>query len=230
MNYVWEVVLKAEKEHKKRESLHFIPAKEVSPYTEIAWEDWNQDEIEKIEVEVNPMYRFAQEFALLFDENIEGLEKTRLLFFDIVMHYIVQLDLRQGLSKQEYYYRFFLQDFLNGICGEEYMELMDLFSTIEIRKIMIGVWNLTSCGTSLLLFRHILKDVYPESFVYSSNDTVREILIYIGRKETPREQIKVESLLHLFLPINYTFFLFWEHHFGIVDVEKTMCLEEFVLF
>lgn len=34
----------------------------------------------------------------------------------------------------------------------------------------------------------------------------------------------------MFLPINYHVFLFWEHHFGIIDVEETMMVDEMVLF
>lgn len=34
----------------------------------------------------------------------------------------------------------------------------------------------------------------------------------------------------MFLPIYYHVFIFWEHHFGIIDVEETMELDHMVLF
>ena len=61
-------------------------------------------------------------------------------------------------------------------------------------------------------------------------DTARELLIYIGRPETGCEQQKVDFLINVFLPLNFTTHLFWERHFGIVDVDVTMELDEMVLF
>ena len=44
------------------------------------------------------------------------------------------------------------------------------------------------------------------------------------------EQQKVDFLINVFLPLNFTTHLFWERHFGIVDVDVTMELDEMVLF
>lgn len=37
--------------------------------------------------------------------------------FDILMHYFVELDLRQGMDRQEYSIRFLLNNLLEGVCG-----------------------------------------------------------------------------------------------------------------
>ncbi len=50
-------------------------------------------------MEINLLYWFGDVLGRLFDRNIEGMEQTRQIIFDVCMHYIVQLDLRQGCSK-----------------------------------------------------------------------------------------------------------------------------------
>lgn len=108
MNYLWEVALKADDCQTLRENLCYVPAKSCSPYIEASFVNLNQAVIEDLRVEANPLYRFAHIFAAIFDVNEHVSMKTRLALFDICMQYIIQIDLRQGLSKSEYYLRFFL--------------------------------------------------------------------------------------------------------------------------
>ena len=52
----------------------------------------------------------------------------------------------------------------------------------------------------------------------------------MGVKETEGDRERLEFLEDMFLPINYQVFLFWEHHFGIMDIDETMVMDEMVLF
>lgn len=82
----------------KREEVRFIPVRTGSPYMEIVQENINNGGLNRPQVEVNPLYRFAKEFSAEFDVNVAGYEKTRELLFDAPMNYMAQIDLRQGLS------------------------------------------------------------------------------------------------------------------------------------
>lgn len=151
MNYAWEAALAADRSGIRREDLRYLPSGSGSPYAEIVQEEINNQSVGQNQVELNPLYRFAREFSAVFDRNLREYPRTRELFFDICMHYLVQLDLRQ-------------------------------------------------------------------------------VLVYIGIKADEKEQKQMEFLRDMFLPVNYEVFLFWEHHFGIMDVEETMVLDEMVLF
>ena len=72
--------------------------------------------------------------------------------------------------------------------------------------------------------------MYQDSFVYVSNEAARQILIYVGEKETDGERERLVFLQDMFLPIDHQVYLFWEHHFGIIGVEETMVVDEVVLF
>lgn len=230
MNYTWEAALAADKNQIPREKLRFHPVRHGSPYTEIVFENMNTDQIEEQTVEVNPLYRFAEEFSEVFDMNVHGLTKTRELLFDVTMHYMIQLDLRQGLDKQEYALRFLLKDILNGVCGSEAAEVITYFEKEKLRRLLRLILKLYRCGSSTYLFREVMRCQYPDSIVYVSNEVIRQILIYVGRKETATEHKKLDFLISMFLPIESEVFLFWENHFGIIDVDETMILDEMVLF
>ena len=119
MNYAWEAALAADQAGIPREEIRYVPVNNGSPYTEITMEHINSRELGKKDVEMNPLYRFSKEFSALFDRNLKEYEKARGVLFDAVMQYVVQLDLRQGLSKQEYALRFLLKDLLEGVCGSQ---------------------------------------------------------------------------------------------------------------
>lgn len=68
----------ADKNQIPREQLRFHPVRNGSPYAEVVFENMNTDRLDQLIVEVNPLYRFAEEFAELFDINVHGYEKVRL--------------------------------------------------------------------------------------------------------------------------------------------------------
>ena len=230
MNYIWEAALAADRVQIAREQITYKPVQNGSPYAEVVLENLNSRELENAEVEVNPLYRFAGEFSTLFDVNIKGCEQTREMLFDIVMHYMVQADLRQGLSKQEYALRFFLKDMLNGVCGAQASHAIKKIPAEKLRILLQMIKKLYHCGSSIYLFREVMRHIYPDSLIYASNETDRQMLVYVGAKETDEERERLEFLQDMFLPIDFQVFLFWEHHFGIIDVDETMRLDERVLF
>lgn len=230
MNYLWEVALRADDNGVKREALNYVPAAVCSPYAEASFTDLNQSGIEDRRIEVNPLYRFADIFAAVFDINMTQSPKLRRKLFHITMQYFIQTDLRQGLSKREYYLRFILRDILRGAYGDEMARAIKYFTHASLRQVLICLLSRCKCGASIALFRQAMRAVYPDAIIYSNNDVYRELLIYIGMKETPEEKSKIDFLTDAFLPINYTTHLFWEHHFGIIDVDVTMTLDEMVLY
>lgn len=230
MNYAWEAALAADEAGIEREELRFVPVRNGSPYMEVASKTINTSELNRKEVEINPLYRYANVFSGLFDVNLEGFKETRMLFIDVCLHCYVQVDLRQGLSKQEYALRFLLKDMLDGVCASQAANVVQQFDKGKLRRILRFIRKLYHCGSSLCLFKEVMRCMYPDSLVYASNDAVRQILIYVGIKETKTERERLEFLQDTFLPINYQVFLFWDRHFGIMDVDETMVLDEMVLF
>lgn len=230
MNYAWEVVLQAEKNKKERDDLRFVEAANPSPYMEVSVLDLNQECPEEDLIEINPIYRLQDVFGTLFDKNITGMEQTRALFFDVCMHYIVQLDLREGLSEEDYYCKLAEDDIKNGMYGTFVKESFPLFDNAEQKTILLSYVQLLKTGNYLEEFRKALVRLYPRAYIYENNETVYELLVYLGAKETEQERKRAAFLREMFLPMQETVHWFYEHHFGIIGVDETMALDEMVIF
>ena len=62
MQYIWEVVLAAEKNGIREADLRYEVAEVRSPYLEVSFCDLNTQTVEQTVVEVNPFYRFFDIF------------------------------------------------------------------------------------------------------------------------------------------------------------------------
>ncbi len=230
MNYAWEVVLQAEKENQSRDMLQFVEASEPSPYIEVSMTDLNMDTLEENKVEINPLYRFEDVFGKLFDKNIEEMRQTREIFFDVCMHYIVQLDLREGLSREDFYCELIADDLEQGKYGALAQRRFSLFTKSEQKLILQSYLQLLKTGNYLEEFRKVVTRLYPRTIIYENNEAVQELLVYLGIKETERDREKAAFFVEMFLPIQETVYFFYEHHFGIIDVDETMVMDEMVIF
>lgn len=230
MNYAWEAVLQAEKDNRNRDMIRFVEASVPNPYIEVSVVDLNLEAPEEDRIEINPLYRFEDVFGRLFDKNIKDMAKTREIFFDVCMHYITQLDLREGLSKEDYYCRLLAGDMRKGVYGASASERFALFEKAGQKAVLRSYLQLLKTGNYLEEFRKAVKRLYPQAIIYENNEAVHELLVYLGVKETEQEKEKAAFLVKLFLPVQETVHLFYEHHFGIIDVDETMLVDEMVVF
>lgn len=230
MNYAWEAVLQAEKNNKEREELRFVEASNPSPYIEVSVIDINQESPEENRVEINPLYRLGDVFGHLFDPNIDGMIQLKEVLFNICMHYIVQLDLREGLSKEDYYYRLISNDIYQGKYGEPARRHFDLFDKQEQKNVVQCYIQLLKTGNYLEEFRGVLLRLYKNAFIYENNETAYELLVYLGVDESEKEKERTAFIQEMFLPIQETVHWFYGHHFGIIGVDETMMVDEMVIF
>ena len=230
MNYAWEVVLQAERDKWNRDELRFVEAKIPSPYIEVSLTDLNLDAPEESRIEINPLYRFEDVFGRFFDLNVEGMDKSREIFFDVCMHYITQLDLREGISREDYYCSLLAKDLIQGSYGERAGERFALFNRLEQKEILRELLQLFKTGNYLEEFRKVVTRLYPHAILYENNEIVQELLVYLGVKEICEEREKATFLIEAFLPLQETVHIFYEHHFGIIDVDETMMADEMIIF
>lgn len=230
MNYAWEAVLQAEKAGMGRDNLRFVEAVFPSPYIEVSMIDLNLLAPEENRVEINPLYRFENIFGKLFDKNVEEMAQTRGLFFDLCMHYIIQLDLREGLAREDFYCDMAAKDIRKGRYGRQAGIRFGLFSKEKQKKILCAYIHLLKSGNYLEEFRKVMTGLYSDVFIYENNETAHELLVYLGVRETAQERERAAFLLELFLPMQETVHMFYEHHFGIIGVDETMVADEMAIF
>lgn len=230
MNYAWEAVLQAEKNGRRRDGLRFTEASVPSPYIEVSVVDLNQESPEEDKLEINPLYRLGDVLGQLFDRNVEGYESLRDVFFDVCMHQIVQVDLREGLSKEDFYHSLIMYDIQEGRYGQAAVYRFSLFSKEEQKHIVRAYLQLLKTGNYLEEFRRVMLQLYPEVFIYENNETAYELLVYLGVEESERQRERTAFLREMFLPMQEMVHWFYGHHFGIIGVDETMMVDEMVIF
>lgn len=223
MNYIWEMLLKADKKNIPRGKIKFVQAEICSPYMEIAFNELNNTSLpENNIIEVNQCYRFYEIFKDLFNINLEESQELREVLLDILLHYLAELDLRRGLSKIEFYKKFLLNDILNQVFGEELAKNINYFEKEELDVFLNGLITLYKTGVSLQLFNRVLRNIFKNSIVYASKEKIKNIYIYLDEEKTIELQIKINVILETFLPINMKPLIFWNQHFGIIGLDNTM--------
>ena len=53
--------------------------------------------------------------------------------------------------------------------------------------------------------------------------------LYVGKKETEEERKRVSFLTDTFLPVNEEVKVFYDSHFGVMDLEETMVMDRVML-
>lgn len=221
VNYIWDVLLKARKEQMDDSRLRFVPAVSFSPYMELSLEDLNATVPEQI-VEINPYYRFYTIFRDLFPADDAGYAELRETLFDVVVHFLAEADLMQGMNRREYHIRFVRRDLLHGIFGERIQQHYAQLDDHEQDAIAEGLLRLYETGEAVHLLKQTLRRIFPRSIIYAHCHDRDELLIYIGQEENISNRTKVELLLDLFLPARFDLRIYWSHHFGIVGEDDTM--------
>lgn len=230
MNYAWEAVLQAEKNNRNRNGMHFVEASDPSPYIEVSVIDLNQEYPDEDRVEVNPLYRLGDVFGRLFDRNVEEFGQLKEVFFDVCMHQVVRLDLREGLSKEDFYYSIIVHDIEKGIYGQAAVYQFSLFPKAGQKNIVRSYLQLLKTGNYLEEFRKVMLRLYSHVFIYENNETAYELLVYLDVEETEAERERTAFLREMFLPMQETVHWFYGHHFGIIGVDETMLVDEMVIF
>ena len=230
MNYIWEIALCAADQGLPFEDVTLVPAKVPNPYVEVAFSDINQVTLYDEPIEVNVLYRFWYMFAEIVGIDFSDYLEMRDALINITLHYITELDLRQGLSRHEYYIKFLKRDVLAGKYGQSIKENLQCFEKWQRRYVLNSMFKLYLTGPSHLALKTLLKSIYPKSILYALMDTKKQLLIYLGIKQTETLVKQIQFICDMFVPLEYTVHLFWEKHFGIININETMIPDEIMIF
>ncbi|WP_202113496.1 iron-dependent peroxidase [Paenibacillus sp. MMS18-CY102] len=229
MNYIWDLMIRAANAGMDKRDITFVPARSYSPYMELSLQNLNASAAETV-VEVNPYYRFEHIFSAWLDPNVEEYDELRYQLFDLIMHQLADIDIVQGMSRQEYYIQFILRDMEEGAYGVRVSERIGMFNQLERDGIAANLLGLYQTGEALYWLKNTMRKVFKRSTIYAICEEKDELILYVGQEETVESRAKVELILDLFLPVRFRTELYWSRHFGILGVEDTMRLDTMALY
>ena len=230
MNCIWEIALKAQKRGYNLEDLIFINSENPSPYTESTFDFLNADMIENSIVEVNPLYRFANELGEVFLPDVKGYEKVREIFLEVIMHYIAVWYLRSGTDKKELRAMYILKEIEEGKFLKSIRKTLFSLGFEKSKRIVFCLLDLYECKDYITIFRKALRELYHKANLYNHSENLRKFTIFTGVDKTKEDMERMEMLKKLFLPISYETEIFWKHHFGSIGVDESMRIGETAIY
>ena len=104
--------------------------------------------------------------------------------------------------------------------------------TEEEKNIMVLLYydKIVTEKESFSVFSNGIKCFFPDSIIYQKKYERKKVVIYINREKKKENRCKVKIMEHLFLPLGVTVKYYWKHHFGVINVEKTLKLGEVSVF
>lgn len=227
MEYIWDIVLKAKEDGFFKSDLFWKQSKDISPYYEQSFSALNQNHVEESTIEINALYRFEELFSKYLHKGYSENPEFKKYFFDLVVHYLCEIDLGKGITKETIYLAELEQDIRNGVFGE--VKATDFKSFNKNDSILPLLLKQMRIGATLTGFREAVTRFYPDCLIYQMKDNPKKILVYLGMKKTEKEMQKYDFIETMFLPIEYIVKVFWDKHFGIFGVDATLTMNEIEL-
>ena len=229
MNYIWDYVINAERNGIPQRKLRFLMAQVYSAYMELSPTILNFREIEP-EIEINPYYRFYEIFRDFFHpDNQEDVELRKALF-NMAIHFLADIDRRLGMTKTEYYLRFILTDIKEGRLGAKMSRAIPQFNLDEQEIIAGNIYRLYRTGAMIDLLKDTIIKIFPRTIIYVNYEVRDEILLFLEYEPSEVNQIKVDAILEVFLPLRFRTEIYWDYHFGIIGNEEAMKVDSIAIY
>ncbi|PXV86910.1 hypothetical protein C8E03_111110 [Lachnotalea glycerini] len=230
MNFLWDIVLRAQSSKKKEEDLFFTQAAECSPFYEQSFSCINENLVDENEIELNLLYRFTDIFQEILAEDGKEFCEFKKYLIDVVLHILLYTDLRHGLSIREIYIRKLTQELLNGTFWEEGAKKFQMIPLQKQKRLATLVLSQIQTGSSLLIFRRSVLILFPDAILYQVKADRKKLLLYLTDAQEDHKKSMIQFVQDMFLPLSYNIRIFWEYHFGIIGVEGTMRIDELAIY
>lgn len=218
MNYIWDILLRARDQGFSDSDIFFCQAKDCSPWYEQSFTFLNETQITEPRIEINTLCRFSHIFQELLHE--QPRTELRQYLLDIAVHILADRELLSGLNSQDFYVQKLMLELRNGTLGEGLARMCNVFNYDEQRTLASLLLLQYQIGSALSIFQKAVTQFYPDCLVYQVKNEPEEVLLYLGLPSS--EEPRIHALQELFLPVRYQLRVFWEHHFGVIDVDATM--------
>lgn len=231
---LWNIVYEIKRLNIDPKFIKFTNSEEISPYMELNFENMNYVYFKENEVntiEVNPYFRYFEIFFRMFDENSNDLGNLRGILFNSMCHFLGELELRKGLTREDYYLDIMAKQIINDYFSEEFKNgFYKYFNKEEQTSLYYLILNMYRDGNCLEHFCNSISKIFKKSTIYDYTYEMEDLIIYIPNPETENNLKKYELLKTLFLPIKLSVRVFWKYHFIILGDSQLSIIGSTVLF
>ena len=216
MSEIWQQYSKDKK--------YIVASHPFSPYLEVSGLD--QGDI----IYVNPLIRM-REIILPLCQKESGLSQSEQEEIENrLFHFLAHLDRLQGISQPGLRRRQLDWDLLHGRYGEE---IQDVYQALPERKrciilLALDAWQMKN-QPGLNLYRWAVQQFFPGALVYYYVPEDK-FLTYIPDPKTEQKAKLLACLQALLLEWTVGKRDFWQYHFGLIGKNRTMRINQLVIY
>ena len=163
--------------------------------------------------------------------NISVLKKFKKNIENNAINYLQELDFVSGTTVIDVICEKILEDIKNGVIGISLKKYFLLLNSEEQQYIALLIYNEKINNVNCMKnFRLGIKYFFIDSLIYRQRSEKNKIIIYINKPKNRSNIAKIKTLELLFLELGMELKVFWENHFGVVNVGETVKIDEIAVF
>ena len=201
MNYIWN------RDFSDRYIIDKWPAEGIEAYK-------NRDG----EIIVNPNMRFKKIFSPILESELCFNDD----YVNIILHMLAEMDRKSYVNRFTIKRNLLLKDIKDGILGQNLKENINIFSKIEMEKVLNCLLESLDKTDMYKLFEKISKKIFPNASKLYYFESSKNLYIYLGIEKDSETTKKMELLMELFWDITSNLEVYYETHFGIIGIDATM--------
>ena len=145
--------------------------------------------------------------------------------------YLRELDFASGTTVIDIVCEKILEDIRKGILGKNLKKYFLLLNREEQQYIALLIYNEKINNVNCMKnFRLGIKYFFIDSLIYRQKSEKNKIIVYINKPKNKVNIAKIKTLELLFLELGIELKVFWENHFGVVNVDETLKIDEIAVF
>lgn len=231
---LWNIAYSSRENRINPKFIKYTNSGNISPYMELNFENLNYINFKDNElniIEVNPYFRYFEIFFRMINVNENHYKETKEILFNCICHLLAEIEIKKGLTMEDYYLSFIKKDIDHGKFGKTLgIDFNKTFNERERNKLYQVILNLYRDGNMIEHFCESISKIFKNSMIYNCKNQNENLLIYLTNKETNINKEKVRILEQLFLPLGIKTKVFWEYPFLIIGNDDASIIEECQIF
>lgn len=164
-------------------------------------------------------------------ENISVLRNFKKNIENNAINYLQELDFVSGTTVIDVICEKISEDIKKGILGISLKKYFLLLNSEEQQYIALLIYNEKINNVNCMKnFRLGIKYFFIDSIIYRQKSEKNKMIVYINKPKNKVNIAKIKTLELLFLELGMELKVFWQNHFGVVNVDETVKIDEIAVF
>ncbi len=163
--------------------------------------------------------------------NISILRNFKKNIENNAINYLRELDFVSGTTVIDVICEKISEDIKKGVLGIDLKKYFLFLSREEQEYVALLIYNEKINNVNCMKnFKLGIKYFFIDSLIYRQKSEKNKIIVYINKPKNKVNVAKIKTLELLFLEFEMKLKVFWENHFGVVNVGETVKIDEIAVF